>query len=109
MTFFKRGFCRFLEDSAYSDAIILLEPSGQKFKVHRILLSYHSRYFFNRFKELEQLSKQFGLNRNSTDASVNELSPPYVLSLSLKEKQAPQLFPMILKYMYGGEVEFSQV
>jgi hypothetical protein len=55
MTLFKRGFRRFLEETTYSDALIVVEPGEQTFKVHRIILSYHSEYFLTRFKEAEQV------------------------------------------------------
>jgi len=78
------NFLSFLKDNSFSDAILRF-PDGQKYKVHKLILSYVSGYFRRLF-----------------------LANPSTSTIDIQFEDPERLFPLLLKFVYGGDNVVSQ-
>ncbi|PRP88877.1 BTB/POZ domain-containing protein [Planoprotostelium fungivorum] len=78
------NFLLFLRDSSFYDAILQF-PDGQRYQVHRLILSYVSDYFL----------KLFTQHPNRT-----------VFEVQVEDRE--RLFPLVLHFVYGGDNVVNQ-
>jgi hypothetical protein len=82
---FRSGFAEFRHTGALADAIVVVE--GVKYRLHRLILSFSSDFFAAIFK---------------SDFKENTTREVHV-----KFPDPKNVFPTVLKYMYGGRVSIT--
>jgi len=102
LNLFNGGFLKYLNDTTYSD--VLLQVANKEYYSHRLLLSYHSQYFLNLFKDGPYASSTVNENEPDQRAKISIKDQYFILELSLKDKEL-NTFPIVLNYMYGKDIE----
>jgi hypothetical protein len=100
MSLFSRGFSDFFNNKQYSDVLIKirLDPKSRRvasakseFFAHRLILSYHSPYFMDNFKQLlKQESVKTPIKPDTRDPVSTAVSPRSELSSSSSRSESPK-------------------
>eukprot|EP01112_Ceratiomyxa_fruticulosa_P011781 TRINITY_DN3229_c1_g1_i1.p1 TRINITY_DN3229_c1_g1~~TRINITY_DN3229_c1_g1_i1.p1 ORF type:complete len:503 (-),score=104.54 TRINITY_DN3229_c1_g1_i1:213-1721(-) len=111
MALFDKGFTSYLTSGLFADMVLVV--GGTEYLVHRIIISYSSVLFAKKLQELDNLA--FGLpslsSQNVPTSQQQKRRSESLTKMLVVPMDFPDpdgVFPMVLQYMYEGDVAISE-